>query len=292
MADLANVWIGGVQFGVGESNKITASNLGRYVFDLDLGDATPTHFRHPLVGGGTADTGQVYATPRVITCTLVLDYNTTNPERNLRSQVETYAETFGGDGGVIQFRVDRLDSAGSTISRFVDCKLTQYPQSQSPQLVHVNGTSYGWMMIPLAFQTVGTPMWATRTADVSNTEDLSTGSQAWSLDNDGSVACGLKWVVSAIVGTWTSVTVANTTTGQTVTYTDAGLSSTDYVDFKTGTDATVGFWGVDWTSDHVLSASALGPMTLARGTNTGTVIGVGGTSGTVTFHIRELWHSV
>ena len=292
MADLANVWIGGVQFGVGESNKITASNLGRYVTNLELGDATPTHFGHPLVGGGTADTGQVYATPRVITCTLVLDYNTTNPERNLRHQVNTYAETFGGDGGVIQFRVDRLDSGGSTVSRFVDCKLTQYPQSQSPQLVHVNGASYGWMMIPLAFQTVGTPMWATRAADTSNTEALNTASQAWSFDNDGSVACGLKWVFSDIVGTWTSCTVANTTTGQTVTVTSAGLANTELVDFKTGVDATTGFWGVDWSSTMTLDASNLGPMTMARGTNSGTVIGVGGTSGTVTFHLRELWHTV
>lgn len=292
MADLSDVWIGGVQFGVGETNKITSSNLGRYVTNLDLGDAALTTFGHPLVGGGTADTGQVYATPRVITCDLFMDYNTTNPERNLRDQVEAYAETFAPDGAAVVFRVDRLDSSGSTVSRVIDCKLLQYPQSQDPQLIHVNGSSYGWVRIPLAFESVGTPLWATRTADTSNTVDLDTSSQAWAITNNGSDACGLKWVLSSIVGTWTSITIANTTTGQTFTYTDAGVSNADYVDFWTGSDDTAGFWAVDWTGDHVPSSTNHGPMSLAVGANSGTAIGVGGTSGTITFHVRELWKTV
>jgi len=291
VADLSDVWINGTQFGVGQSNKVTSGNLDRWITGLDLGDAPLTTFGHPLVGGGTADTGQVYATPRVISATLVLEWNSTNPERNLRENLETYADTMGAGGAAVQFRVDRLDSSAATISRVVDCKLRSYPQAQLPAWRHLS-TSYGRLQVPISFVTVGTPLWADRTATTSDTVSLDTSSQAWgAINNTGYAACGVKIVLSSLVGTWTKVTFVNTTTSQTLIWDDTGFSNADNFDFFVGADATTGWWSVSWNAGSP-NTSGLGPLSLARGNNSGTCIGVGGTSGTVTIHYRRLWLTV
>jgi len=292
MADLDSIWIGSTEYGVGKSNPVTSGNLKRWIGPLSLGDAPLTEFDHPVVGGGTASVGSVYATPREISFDLYLEWTSTNPERNLRDAIDASADAFGAGGGVGIFRVDRLDAAAATVSRVIDVRLAGYPQSQGAMDLALLSASYGWARVPVVLRSTGMPLFRDRQAVATDTEALSTASQAWAITNGGYAACGIKLVLSDIVGTWTSITFVNTTTAQTLIWTDNAFANANYFDFFVGADAVAGSsTSVDW-NNGAPSATGLGPLTLARGSNSGTCIGVGGTSGTVTIQYRRFWLTV
>jgi len=278
------IYIGATQ--IGES-KQTAGSLSRWVTDIDWGDPTLTVFGHPSpMDKGFIRTGTAHAAARTVSFTIVSEYVGANAERFIHDEIwDDLPDLLSPGRGGVDLRVDRTDSAGGTTSRILTCDTVQLPDPYKIESYYVQGSeARAWAKTPVTLQ-ANFPLWRDREEQAVDTVALATTpgtAIAPAYTNGGYVACGLRAVLSSIVGVWTSISISMTEAATAVTWTDATFANSDALDFWV-TDPQA----VTWSSGTAINAA--GDAALARGTNNGTIIGVGGTSGTVTLTTRRFW---
>jgi len=152
----------------------------------------------------------------------------------------------------------------------------------------VGPESAGVLRTPIVAQTTEVPFFAG--SEESDTVSLSTSKQTKGITNGGHWPIGVKFVLSSLVGTWTSILITNTTTGPqsesggTVTWADTTFANTDYLDWRHDD------WKyVDWSDGNTISNPGTASLVLWPGSNNIEVTGTGGTSGTVTIYWTELY---
>lgn len=126
------------------------------------------------------------------------------------------------------------------------------------------------------------PFWRKEAADTDTNLSVQVTTDSQAIAVDGDVPVGLKVTLSNLVGTWTSLTITNTTAGPEgedggalIWTATGGFNNADVLDFKR-TEPHV----VTVASGSLLSATSY--IRLWPGSNTIEAIGVGGTSGDIT----------
>jgi len=276
---------------IGEDTQ-TTGNLSRTVVDIDWGSV------------------QSVSDPREWGFTILSEYSGSNAERFIHDEIWDDLPALLGTGepfvmgvphpmgyGVlvntgtpIDYRVDRTDSGGSTTSRILTSYISEYPTVYTPEMMYV-AASHAWALSTVRF-IAPFPLWRDReeqtvdTVSVTNNDATSTNNVAWgTYANGGYAPCGLSATVSAISGTLTSLTVACTDFGESLTWSDGtALANNDVVNWRV-TDPQ----NYTLTDGNTINAS--GELGLARGDNDGTIVGAGSSSPacTVTLKTRRFW---
>ena len=269
---------GTTTIGIGRSNKVTSGSLSRWIKTVNWGEVSNTVFGHPSpTGVGLVRTGSAIAGARTITMTIVSEWASTNAERNLLDEAnDDLPGLFAPGRGAWTLRADRTDSAGAATSRILTVDTTSIPDVyQADRIVYRDNTA--WIEWDVALQ-AHFPLWRDRVAaaealTVANSDATNTETKAWGdFTNSGLEACGLSVRITEITaGVVTSIAVVCTQAGLSATWTDTTFAVNDEIDFFVGDPQAV-----SWTSGNAITVtSAIG---LARGTNSGTVKGIGTSS--------------
>lgn len=254
----------------------------------NFGTAQMNRFTDPVpFGPGTVERGYVFDKPRSVVLALHIQAGT---ERKAFSELEDLEAAFRADREG-NLRLKYTENDGPTVrDRYLTCRRTDFQSWGSPSATMFKGAHSGGVLRVIYQLEAVYPHWRTYTAE-TDTASLSTVSQNIIITNDGHYPIGVKVGLSALVGSWTSVAITNNTAGPqgasiqgsgTVTWSHTtGFSNGDELDWRhtyphlvTQTDGNTG---------------ATDELTLWPGSNDIDVVGVGGTSGTVTFTWKEAW---
>lgn len=161
------------------------------------------------------------------------------------------------------------------------------PSPDAPRFI--GNPAGGVIEFPVSMESQKLPLWYA--AEESSAKSLTTALQNFTLTNDGEWPIGIRAVLSGLAGTWTSIVIQNTTTGGpdsvtggSVTWTSAAFANAHALDWR-HTDHTV----VTFSTGTSIATPGAADIVLWPGDNTVTWIGVGGSSGTITFYWRELF---
>jgi len=154
----------------------------------------------------------------------------------------------------------------------------------------VGRESQGRIRFPLIFDTTENPFWEENGTPPTSTVALATTTQTVSITNSGDWPIGAKIALSALAGSWTSITITNNTTGPngesggSIQWSDTVFANGDTFDWRY-TDRNQ----VTWQSGSSIGNPSVINFVLWPGANSVDVIGVGGSSGTVTFTYLPLY---
>lgn len=184
-------------------------------------------------------------------------------------------------------------TGGATVTRDLYVRSIRQPSMSWPPGADrprfIGNPSGGVIEFPIEMESHKHPFWWA--AEENSAKSLTTSLQSFTLTNDGEWPIGIKAVLSSLSGTWTSIVIQNTATGGpdsvtggSVTWTSAGFVNANALDWR-HSDPSV----VQWSSGTTISSPGSADLVLWPGDNTVTWIGVGGTSGTITFYWREMF---
>lgn len=255
---------------------------------LDFGTADMTRWLDPIpFGTGVVERGYVFDRPRRVRMGVHIAAGT---ERKAWSEWEDLQGNFRADReGKIRLRYTEADGPTER-DRYLLARRVMFDTMSWPGITTFKGAYSGGVLRTHLELEATYPHWRSYTGS-TDTVAISTSSTPITITNSGHFPIGLKFALSALVGTWTSITISNATNGPggatvdpggTVVWTDAGFSNSDEIDWRY-TDPSL----VTWTSGSTLGATS--HIVLWPGINTVSVVGVGGTSGTGTFSWAEAW---
>lgn len=271
---------GSTTVGIGQSNGVTSGSRTRFIAgSIDWGSVENTVQGHPApYGKGFVRTGSAMESSRIIKGQIVSVWAAADPERNLLDEAnDDLPGLFAPGRGAWNLRVDRTESGGTTTSRVLTVDTVEIPSVFGPEDIHYAG-SYGWIVWPFVLE-AAFPLWRDREATnvaeltIANSDGDETETKAWgAITNNGMEACGLKVRYSAdTAGEVTSIVIACTEFGTSLTWTDTEFAVDDYVDFYVGSPQSISY-----TSGNAINAA--GAIGLARGANNGTIKGTGANS--------------
>ncbi len=162
-----------------------------------------------------------------------------------------------------------------------------------PGAVFIGNPAAGVIEITLKFETWGLPLF--RSSEQNATVSLSASNQNVVVTNDGVWPTGVRIEFSSLVGNWTAWTATPAGTGFNAKPLSGGavamapvgsrFANGDYLDWRHTTP-----WQVEWPTTVKITNPGTANIVLPPGNQTVGNIGVGGTSGTLTYKWYE-WFS-
>lgn len=293
-------WIGSTQIAPDVlSSAVVTNGVYRTVDQIDWGEAPQDSFEQarPFLDGVYLRGSSIGA--RDFLWRIVSRVNrdvVSNTEAVRDDELEDLLDLLSPDNGVLAIKQVRLNAAGGTVERVLYAKPKALPAWKwSPHDFDDGfvGTHEGiFLVLPVAWRAYF-PWFLDEDDQAGPTMTINgTTMDTDTATNNGTVACGFR---VSIVGSGTGdVTVANTTTGDSIVLNDIVLhaSNAHVVDFHVADPLLRDAYRSSAPSTKIWgSITAGGFLGLARGSNTITVVAQAGMTGTVTTTYRQFWGS-
>lgn len=188
------------------------------------------------------------------------------------------------DAGEVYLKITRTDDDDSTtVTNMLLCEAMGLPALPFPKGGEDESVFGAMLRYPLRLW-CPFPFFWTLTPETATTTSIGASPGTATLNNTGSVYCGVKFVVGSVSGTVTKITVSNSTTGDEFTVSSSAFVNGDTFDF--------GYTDKQWQSSMlsgtgvpVFATNAAGDskasMLLAPGNNSISATRVGGTGSCV-----------
>lgn len=258
------------------------------VYPVNLGAVAPSRALVPVpFGSGVVEQGYWFDKSRQVQLLLKVIAGT---ERRAWSEWEDLQSHFRVDR-LGKLRIKYYEADGPTQrDRYLECRRVHVPTMDWPGSTGFVGHYEGGQITFGLVLEASYPHWRDYSETTTDTCDILTGGgDTITINNPGHFPIGFKFTLSSLVGNWTQISIANTTSGD---FQGEGAVSAGTITWSHGT-AFANSDYVDWrhTDPHLVTmndgnVSATSNGVLWPGDNSITVIGTGGTSGTGTFAKR------